>query len=318
MRWRKLAVLLPALLALFLAAGCGKADSTRGGDPGGEFSVSDLLGTSVPAGAHGPGLALAVARSLLGAVRVPGEAVPVGGVPRSSPLRSAPGRSVTPNLVDVHRIWRVPGLPRAVLAAVRRSHPAGLTINGSGSAGKHEVGEREVEYWWYVSFQAQPRPGLGSEVLAISTTAAPGGGTLLRADGEVVWLSARSAAERVPAGVSSIEVVRRAAYRRVTLRRTISAAAAVRRIVAALDELPIVQSGLLVCPEEPVGPAISLSFRGPAGRVLAAAVQVAGTEVGDCSPMHFSVGGRNEQPLAQGASVIDIISQTLGLRLLAG
>jgi hypothetical protein len=34
--------------------------------------------------------------------------------------------------------------------------------------------------------------------------------------------------------------------------------------------------------------------------------------------MYFSVRGREEKPLAEGASVIDIISQTLGIKLLPG
>jgi hypothetical protein len=223
-------------------------------------------------GPHGPGLAHAVARSLLGALRVPSDAIPLGSVPRSSPISSAPARSVTPDLVDVHRIWRVPGSPREVLAVLRHSHSAGLTMNGSGSAGKHGV----------------------------------------------VWVSARPPAERVPAGVSSIEVARGPTYKQMTLRRTISASASVRRIVAAIDMLPIVQPGTWVCPEEPVGPVVRLSFRGDAGRVLAEAVQAAGDEVGNCSPMYFSVRGREEKPLAEGASVIGIISQMLGLKLLPG
>jgi hypothetical protein len=280
--------------------------------------VSALPDTRVPVGAHGSGLARVVARSLLGTLTVPSAAIPVGSVPRSSPIRYAPGTFATPNLIDVHRIWRVSGLPREALARIRRSHPAGLKINGGGSAGKHGLGEREVEYWWYVTFRARSRPGLGSEVLAISTTAAPGGGTLLRADGEVVWLSARPPAERVPVGVGTVEVARGPTYKQMTVRRTISASASVRRIIVALDILPIVQPGTWVCPAEPLGPVVRLTFRGPADEVLAEAVQAAGDEVGDCSPMYFSVRGREEKPLAKGANVIGIISQMLGLRLLPG
>jgi hypothetical protein len=103
------------------------------------------------------------------------------------------------NLVDVHRIWRVHGAPREVLAVIRHSHPAGLSINGSGSAGEHAPGEREHEYLWYVTFQARPRPG---------------------------------------------------------------------------------------------------------------------DEVGNCSPMYFSVNGHEQKPLAKGASVMAIVSQTLGVGLL--
>jgi hypothetical protein len=48
----------------------------------------------------------------------------------------------------------------------------------------------------------------------------------------------------------------------------------------------------------------------------AKAAQAAGDEVGNCSPMFFRVEGREEKPLAKGASVIAIVSQTLGVGLL--
>lgn len=147
-------------------------------------------------------------------------------------------------------------------------------------------------------------------------TPAPKGGTLLRADGQVVWLSTRSPSERVPAGVSSIEVARGPTYRQITLRRTISTAGSVRRIVTAIDMLPIVQPGTTACPEEPLGPVVRLSFRGHTGNVLAQAVQAAGSEVDNCSPMYFSIKDHEQKPLAEGASVIDTISQLLGVQLL--
>lgn len=102
----------------------------------------------------------------------------------------------------------------------------------------------------------------------------------------------------------------------MTLHQVIISPAAVRRLVAAIDALPIVQPGAWGCPAEPFGPIIHLSFRGRTGRILAEAVQGAGAEVGNCSPMHFSVEGREEKPLAKGASVIAIVSQTLGVGLL--
>lgn len=54
------------------------------------------------------------------------------------------------------------------------------------------------------------------------------------------------------------------------------------------------------------------------GRVLTQAEQAAGAEVGNCSPMYFSVEGREEKPLAEGASVIATISQMIGFKLLPG
>jgi len=310
-------VLWPLLLAALLASGCGKSNPPHAGDPA--ISVHLVPTTRVPVSASGRVLAVAVARSLVGAVRVSGRWLPLADVPRSSPIDSAPGRPATPNLVDVHRVWRVPGRPREALATVRGSHPAGLPVDGEGSGGSRGVDGREVEDFWYVSFRAAPRRGLGSEQLSLSMTAAPGGGTLLRADGQVVWLSLRSAAERIPAGARSIEVTRESGRGRVSLRRTIAAPASVARIVAAVDRLPIVQPGTVVCPAERAqAPVVVLSFRGARQQPLAQASQAAGPEVDGCTPMRFSVGGREMQPLSEGSGVIDIVDRALGLTLLAG
>jgi hypothetical protein len=310
-------VFLAVMIVVLLLAGCGSTSRTAADGHGGAVTVSDHRYTHLPAGAHGPVLARAVARSLVDAFGVPSDAVALASVPRSSPVAYAPERLATPNLVDVHRIWRVPGSPRKILSLVRHSHPAGLQINGGGSGGHHAPGQPEIETSWWVTFQAHPRSGLGSQTLTISMIAAPKGGTLLRADGQVVWLSTRSPAERVPADVSGIEVTQRSVDRQISLRRTIGAASSVKAIIAAIDRLPIVQPGTWVCPEEPVEPVeVHLSFRDHTGNVLAQAVQAAGSEVGNCSPMYFTIKGHEQKPLAEGANVIDTVSQILGVQLL--
>ena len=119
------------------------------------------------------------------------------------------------------------------------------------------------------------------------------------------------------AGPAAKRHARRPTHGAVTLHEVIISPAVVRRLVAAIDALPIVQPGAWVCPAEPFGPIIHLTFRGRTGRILAEGVQGAGAEVGNCSPMYFSVEGREEKPLANGVSVIAIASQTLGVRLLA-
>jgi hypothetical protein len=305
------------LLVALGAAGCGKANPVAGADPAATVSVGALPPpVPVPAGGGNRALAVAVARSLIDAVEVSGRPIPLTAVPGSSPIRSAPGRLATPNLVDAHRVWRVGGRPREALAAVLHDHPSSLPINGEGSGDSQGPGGRAV-YSWYVSFQAPPRPGLGSEQLVISMTGAPGGGTLVRADGEVVWVSERPAGERVPAGVSSIEVTRSPGQGLGSLRRTVTAPAPVAQIVSGVDGLAIVQPGTVVCPDEPVRAAVvQLVFRGASGQALAVASQSAGPQVGGCAPMRFSLGGHEQKPLAEGARAMAIVDHALQLRLL--
>ena len=318
---KKAAALLPVALALVLAAGCGKSNllQEEGGGLAANVSVRAPSGTPAGVGKGGHPLALAEAKRLMLAVHVPVTPLPLGRVPRSSPIRFAPGIVADPNQVDLHRVWRLRAGPQAVLAAVRRNHPGGLRVSGGGSAGKHSPGQPEVEDWWYVTFEASSLPGLGEATLSLSMAAASGGGTLLRADADVIWLDVRPAAERVPDGVSGVEVIRGRPERAVTLRRTISDPSSVQRIDEAIDALPIVQPGDMSCPEEPAEPAVvHLIFRGASGTQLAVATQSAGPEVGGCDPMHFSVMGRDETPLANGSRVLAIGGQALGVRLLPG
>ena len=200
-----------------------------------------------------------------------------------------------------------------------------------------------VSYWWSTSFRAYPQSGMNSEVLALSSTAAPGGGALLRADGEVVWTSPRPASEHLPAGISSIEVVagrplddlldnqleaeRRAPHSHhtrprtpthgeVTLRRVISNPSALHQVIAAFDRLPIVQPYVGTCPAEGDGPLAELLFRDRSGHRLARAEQRYGTEIGRCNPMHLRIGGRKQPRLAEGLTVIALVGRLVGVKVL--
>jgi hypothetical protein len=335
--WSSGSVLLVVALSLLLATGCGEANLA-----GGDIKLTGFRGVSVPVGLRERALAVAVARSMLATVRLSAAAKPESDPPRGSPIRRGAPTPATPNLVDFHRTWRVPGQPEAVIDAVRKMRPAGLTEANSASAGQRSPGEPHGhEYWWDVGFTTRAAPHLDSEQLAISTAAAPGGGTLLRADAQVVWEALRPAGERVPAGVATIEAARvttreelleqelkvsgrKKAHLReithgvVTLRRVISIPSAVRKIIAAIDQLPIVQPGTIVCPAEPGGPVARLMFRSRADKVLAFAGQRAGSQIGYCDPMYFSIEGHEQKQLADGGRVIDVVSRLLGMKLLPG
>jgi hypothetical protein len=303
-RKRRCSVLLSSTIALVLVAACANSGHAQ------TISIANPPAVALSAGG-GPSLARSVARSLLDALRLPSDAKPLSDVPRSLIMRFAGSRPATPNLVELARTYRLAGAPQALLNAIRP--PTGMRRSGAGSAGHHAPGQPEIETFRYVTFEAPPSAGVQSETLSLATIAAPDGGTLLRAEAQVVWTSERPAAERVPAGVSSIELTRRSVDRQISLRRTISAAHRVKAIGTAIDRLPIVQPGTTVCPDERAAPTLIITFRGPAHEALAQAVQGAGGEVANCNPMYFSVRGHEEGPLAQGATVITLIYRMLGI-----
>ena len=103
----------------------------------------------------------------------------------------------------------------------------------------------------------------------------------------------------------------------VTLRRVISNAASVHRIIAAFDRLPIVQPGIGSCPEYGADqPAAQLVFRDKRAHDLAWSTQGAGAEIGRCNPMTFRLAGHKQPRLAEGLKLIALISRTLGVEVL--
>lgn len=325
---------LPAFLSLVVAcsflSGCGKTYRAPG-----DIALRRPPSTRSADGLKGPHLAHAVGETLLDAVEVPSGAERVAHAPQGSQLNHAPQREATPNLVDVDRIWRIGGKPLAHMAALERAHTPGLRVTGGGGGIE---GPGIAEKVSYVTFRAEPPPGVQSETLIVTAATAPGRGPLLRADAQVVWTSPRPSTERIPQPVSYIVVLRRSPAaellsrarqaghplaRRLrhgvtTLRRVIRRPAAVRRIVAAVESLPIVQPGATVCPAESLGPVVYLGFNASTTRLLAVAVQSAGDEVGNCAPMEFSIRGHEEKPLAEGKKALDVVDEVLGAQLLPG
>jgi hypothetical protein len=327
---RGLPAFLTLVFACLLVSGCGKTYTAPG-----VVVLRSPSSSPTAAGLREARLAHAIGETLLDAVEVSSGAELIAHAPKGSQLNDAPQREATPNLVDVHRIWRIGGKPLARMGALERGHTPGLRMNGGGGGVE---GPGITEKVRYITFRAKPPLGVQSETLIVTEATAPGRGPLLRADAQVVWTSPRPSTERVPHGVSYIVVIRRSPpgelfsrarqaghplARRpmhgvTTLRRVIRQTADVRRIVAAVESLPIVQPGAINCPAEPFGPVVYLGFNATTTRLLAVAVQEAGDEVGNCAPMALRIGGHKEEPLAEGERALDVVDEVLGAQLLPG
>ena len=140
----------------------------------------------VPPGGS-PGRARAVGRQLLARLILPDGSRRIA--PRPQPPR---GELIgAQNVIDEFRFYWLPLPEGAALRFLLRRAPAGTSLTGTGIYG---YTFKAVQY----SFKTPPA-GLeqSSELLA---TLMPGhkGGTLLRADAELVWYPPRSAAEYLP------------------------------------------------------------------------------------------------------------------------
>ncbi|HEY3978398.1 MAG TPA: hypothetical protein VGM79_14065 [Streptosporangiaceae bacterium] len=200
--FRALAAVVAAgtLAAGALAAGCGArpaphapAGATRSAPAGAARSApagtarspartarSAATVAAAPTAAGNDRLARREARRLLALVRVPGGAVPLPAVPRSVPAASTPEVA---SLADQARAWRL-ALPETRAVAWLRVHPPPglpLTLTGSGT---ETGGAPDSE----LGYAGPSSPAWASAQLEVEVVAAPGGTSVLRADGQVVWL----------------------------------------------------------------------------------------------------------------------------------
>jgi hypothetical protein len=197
--------------------------------------------------------------------------------------RPAVGPAATPNVVDRHGWWRVPGGPAAVLAYVAAHPPAGAHrfLSGPGVAG----------------FAWRPRRRvLNQRWLIVHAVALADGSTGVRADAQVVWVTPRPAHERIPAGERRL---------RVTVGRhslLVTSRSQIRQVVRLLNALPAAQPGAVNCPAD-MGIRVRLAFR---PRPAVAVVDTTG-----CGGVTLTLHGRRQPPLAGGRELIPRLARVL-------
>jgi hypothetical protein len=190
---------------------------------------------------------------------------------------------------------------------IRRHPPAGSLASEAGAEGP--ANGSVAAQWLGFSFLATPAPEQGSETLLVETAAARGGGTAIRVDAQVVWRRPRSAAERIPGGVSAITI----AERRVTGSSagpwTVSDRRRVRRIVALVNALPLGPAGPVACPAD-MGPYVTLTFAS-GGHGIARAV----ADGSGCGFVGLTIHGHREPFLTGGVALIRQLSSLLRMSL---
>ncbi len=173
----------------------------------------------------------ALAQELLGELLLPQGAVQVASEPGLGTPAPSP---VSPELVDKGGYWQVPGEPEVVAAWIEAHVPAGARLSGYGDS----TGLGVMRWFAGFRFPVNEPDVISSEELAFEAIAAEGGGTALRADGEVIWTLPRAASEHIPDGIAAISV--RAAASQpapVSVSQTITEAASVQEVIALIEGL---------------------------------------------------------------------------------
>jgi hypothetical protein len=275
------------------------------------LAVPAVTGTSgAQSRAADRGLAHRDAQRILRSLRLPPGAVKVVADPSSPRLLGAPPSTpLIPKLVDVHGFWRVPGNLSDVLAWVKAHAPPGSHPGMSGeSASGPRSGPATISTAW-VGFGFPVIPGArGYRELIVTVARARGGGTALRADAQSAPLARRSPTERIPVGVTAIQISERSVSGSTRPPFNVTDGAKVRQIVELVDALPLGPSGSIACPAD-MGPYVTLTFM-TAGHAVATAV----ADGSGCGFVGLSIHGTHQPALAGGANLISRLSSLLGVR----
>lgn len=218
--------------------------------------------------------------------------------------------------VGRHVWWIVPGTPASVTAAIRRHQPKGGYLVGTGGVSQPGARATSLEFQW-----RPVREVLGERLLDVTVTSLGRGRTGVLAESQSQWIKPRLASERIPAAARAIQIDSLAPGASDGGQLTVGRRAKVRRVVAIVNRLELVQPGVLACPGEPT-PAqpIVLRFKtGSAGQTLAVLRYEDHAPWRDplsdaCAPITLRIGAHRPIEL-DGANAIRGIERVLGLRL---
>jgi hypothetical protein len=301
--------ILPAAVVLLAVtaclAGCGTVPgrSAAPSRTSAQITAADRrTGARIKVAAAGsPAEANAVARHLLAELVLPAGAAPLRQQPAPAALQH-PAYTSGGEDVDLYRYIRLPMTMATADSFLQAHPPARLTFDLTGTTG---LGNDVLEGW--------PRslaPGIDAVTLEYTMATAPGRSSWLRADVQVAFYPARTAAEYLnPASFRSVTV---------SAARWDSTVPAIRRTTASRREIAMLAGLVNGLPVRPPGsimgcPAIGgnqvfyqLEFTPVSGTGLAVVVKPDG-----CLSDDLLAGGVSQPPLQDGEAVTNAASRLL-------
>ncbi len=297
-------LLITAVAVLAVLAACGSVAAPVAGGPHLRAgSPQPASATQAPPAGSRAGAAR-LARHMLSGLRLPAGARRLVPLPVPQSLSQPALWAGSSNSLDVHRLFGLPQPMDSALLAV--SGPAGLSRSGSGE-GSGPGGAAFAE----VSYTARRVPaGIYSAQLVLTAVPAASGGSLVRADAQVIWYPPRTTAEyidpeRYHAVTITITIV---SPRQRTIRRVVTSQAVIRQLAGALDRSPadpVTSSGCAMI-FATYRLAFALSPHGPA-------TMVASATRWPCGGVRVSAAGRIQPPLEDAGAVVAAADRLLGV-----
>jgi hypothetical protein len=256
-----------------------------------------------PAGSRAQ--AAALARLMLSRLRLPpgSRRLPPDPLPPSlsQPATEIAGGNAS---LDQHQLFALAQPMDAAAAFLAARIPPGLSPGGTGeSSGPDGVTMREV------SDMVRSLPaGIAGAQLVLTVVPAASGGSLLRADAQVIWYPSRSAAEYIdPARYHVLSITVYIYGRRPhTVRTVVTSQAFIARLAETLDQMQAETTGAVACPADFEDYQLSFSVSRPSRP----AVVVRTTESG-CGGAQVTVDGRAQPGLADHGAVAALVRQVV-------
>jgi hypothetical protein len=308
---RAAATTLTAALAL---AACGSVvvPPASGSHPSSPASgTRPAAARSAPAGAAPPAgsrpAAAALARQLLSRLRLPSGARRLAPEPLPPSLSQPASQYATgPASLDQHQLFALTQPVDAAAAFLAAHIPPGLSRGGTGEGSSPGgVTMREVTD----TLRSLPS-GISAGELVLTVVPAASGGSLLRADAQVVWFPPRTAAEYLDPARYHVLTITATVYgqRMRTVRKVVTSPAVIARLAAALNRSPVTPAEDTACPNEFATYRLALSV----SRSSRPAVVVQ-TAQWPCGGSTIIVNGRPQPPLADNGAVAALADQVLGI-----
>ena len=302
-------VLVRAGLVLAIAvtlAACGSVAAPTASrphaHPGGSTPASARPGP--PAGSRAE--AAALARLMMSRLRLPSGArrLPPTPVPRS--VREPPLWVQAAAAIDVHWFYELQQPMAAAAAILTARVPGGMSLGVTGSGGG-SGGVTNME----VGYNARSVPaGIYQARLVLTIAPARSGGSLVRADAQVIWFPPRTAAEYIdPARYHVLMIAVTILNPRLhTINRVVTSQAAITRLAEALNQSQVQPVGAPLCPlifaTYRLALAVSLHSR---------PVVVISASRWPCGGAKISAGGQEQPPLQDADTVVATADEFLGV-----
>jgi hypothetical protein len=257
-----------------------------------------------PAGSRAE--AAGLARWMLSRLRLPAgtRRLPPSPVPRavSEPLLWGGAAAA----LDVYQLFEVRQPMAAVAAGLAAHAPAGMGQAGTGYlGGPSGVVSREVGY-----LARQVPAGVDAAQLVVTVAPAGPGGSLVRADAQVIWFPPRTTAEYIdPARYHVLAVTVTIFGPRIrTMRTVVTAQPAIGQLAATLNQSRVQPVQVPGCPA--ISADYQLAFA--VSRDSPPVVVVYATR-SPCDGARIRVGGRMQPPLQDEAGVVAVADRLLGV-----